>query len=497
LENLLLAGDFAVYFASGIPALTAEFQHGGQMSLGRRVLLSTYFWFAGLAGCAPVAYQPLLNDVHAGFVREVQQLSPEATHCISGGLFSKALYVTNLAPTAEQAGLQRGDKIAKIDNVEVSDSSGARAAARRLPYPGRIKLTVSRAGVVEELTLPCRDGTVVWTTAKAMLQAGAEGKWDECITAIQNLRQAVGYTSAWNVWIEYRCVLARNRWSDRRADASEANLLYNFNRLTLGEAQHVPDGLASVRGTVISNITYLRNAGFPALGADLERLLAKAEEPIAPATVATAKQPEKSRTVRGTGFAVRPDGILLTAFHIVDGAKAIEVACYGQHALKAEVRQLTRSSDLAVLRIDASTPDFLPLAAPRSTKVGDHVFTVGFPATDILGSEAKFTDGAVSSLSGLGDEATLIQTSVPVQPGNSGGPLVNERGEVVGIMTSSAAVIAFTRVTGTLPQNVNWAVKEDYGAPLFAPPAVPVPAETREDSIERALRAVCMIEVRR
>jgi len=85
------------------------------------------------------------------------------------------------------------------------------------------------------------------------------------------------------------------------------------------------------------------------------------------------------------------------------------------------------------------------------------VFTVGYPVTDILGEELKFTDGVISSLSGVGDDAAFVQITVPLQPGNSGGPLVNNAGEVVGVVTSTAAVANFVRTVGTLPQNINWA----------------------------------------
>ena len=273
--------------------------------------------------------------------------------------------------------------------------------------------------------------------------------------------------------------------------------MYEYNRLLLSEARFTPDGPASVRGTVLTNIAHLRDIRQPALASDLERLLTQVDESASPSTPPKVMETGKRETIRGTAFAVRPDGILLTAFHVIDGAKTIEVTCHGQKAIRAEVRQQTRSSDLAVLRIDSSTPDYLPLAPPRSAKVGDRVFTVGFPATSILGLEAKFTDGSVSSLSGLGGEATLIQTSVPIQPGSSGGPLLNEHGDVIGIMTSTAAVLAFTRATGTLPQNVNWAVKADYATPLFDPPVAPSPVKTREDSVERALRAICLVEGKR
>ncbi len=87
-----------------------------------------------------------------------------------------------------------------------------------------------------------------------------------------------------------------------------------------------------------------------------------------------------------------------------------------------------------------------------------------------------------------------MQTTVPIQPGNSGGPLVNQRGEVVGIMTSTAAVRAFLALTGTLPQNVNWAVKADFAAPLFEPPVDGRVASSREAAIKQAIGSVCLIE---
>ncbi len=447
----------------------------------------------------PVAFQPVITDVKTRFSRDLQELErnrPELPRCISGLLLSPHLYVTNLSLTAEQAGLRRGDKVTRIAGMEVSNYKEANIAAMKAPYPGSISYSVLRAGVSEEMSGQCRDGATFWTPLKDTLQAGAQGDWETCIARGREANQAVGYVSARSVWNEYQCVLGRNRSSGRGPDATELRLLYDHNRLLLSEARFTPDGIASIRGTVLTNISYLRNALYPTLASDLERLLASVEEP-ASASTPGVRETVKRETVRGTAFAVRPDGVLLTAFHIIQGATTIDIVCRGQRAVRAEVRQQTRSSDLAVLRIDSSTLDYLPLAPPRSAKVGDHVFTVGFPATNILGTEPKFTDGSVSSLSGLGGEATLLQTSVQIQPGSSGGPLLNERGEVIGIVTSTAAVLAFTKATGTLPQNVNWAVKADYAAPLFDPPAPPAAASTREESIQRALRAICMVEAQR
>ena len=146
------------------------------------------------------------------------------------------------------------------------------------------------------------------------------------------------------------------------------------------------------------------------------------------------------------------------------------------------------------MHIAASGLPYLSLGKAGALQLGDSVFTIGYPATDILGPEPKFTDGSISSLSGLGGEASLLQMTVPVQPGNSGGPVVNGQGYAVGVVTSSAAVRPFLKATGTLPQNINWAVKADYAAPFFEAPAAQPAAGDRTEAISRTIKATCMVE---
>ena len=202
----------------------------------------------------------------------------------------------------------------------------------------------------------------------------------------------------------------------------------------------------------------------------------------------------RSEEATGTCFAVRPDGVLLTAYHVVEDAKSIRVQLADGTVTEGNILTFTAQNDLAILRVDTRTPHFLPLAPPGSVRTGDHVFTMGYPAADLLGQEPKFTEGSVSALSGLQGEAALLQMSVPIQPGNSGGPLVNERGEVVGVVTSTAAVRAFFAVTGTFPQNVNWAVKADFARPLYDVPVVKSVSMSRSKAIETVRRAICMVE---
>ncbi len=220
---------------------------------------------------------------------------------------------------------------------------------------------------------------------------------------------------------------------------------------------------------------------------------------IAVGASASRQLPSSATPARGsgTGFVVDPDGLVLTAFHVVQDATAISVTCPGRPALPAEPRALTRNNDLALLRVPASGLPYLSIGKSGALRLGDPVFTIGYPATDILGPEPKFTDGAVSALAGLLSEASLLQMTVPVQPGNSGGPVVNTEGYAVGVVTSSAAVRPFLKATGALPQNINWAVKADYAAPLFdAPPLLP-PAGNRTEAIRRTEQATCRIEASR
>ena len=206
-------------------------------------------------------------------------------------------------------------------------------------------------------------------------------------------------------------------------------------------------------------------------------------------------EPKATPTVStGTGFAISAEGLIVTAYHVIQDADPIKIHLPNGSVVDANIYQGAPSNDLAILKIDMPTPDYLSLAPLRSAQVGDHVFTVGFPLREVLGQEPKYTDGSISALSGVGGEASFLQISVPIQPGNSGGPLLNDEGCVVGIITASAAILPFVEVSGTLPQNVNWAVKADFlRAIVSLPPQLPK-SKNRAGAIEETKNAICLIE---
>jgi S1-C subfamily serine protease len=169
----------------------------------------------------------------------------------------------------------------------------------------------------------------------------------------------------------------------------------------------------------------------------------------------------------GTAFATNSPTTYVTARHVVDGAARIRLYCGPDKIADAELLAVDTANDLAVLKSKQAAPAFLELAPADSVGPGDHVFTIGFPTPDLLGVAPKYSDGAISALSGFGDTKSLTQITVPIQPGNSGGPLVDMQGRVVGVIDSTAAVANFYKLSGgALPQNVNFAVSSYYLYPL-------------------------------
>ncbi len=134
---------------------------------------------------------------------------------------------------------------------------------------------------------------------------------------------------------------------------------------------------------------------------------------------------------QGSGFIVRPDGVILTNAHVVDGASVVTVKLTDKREFKAKVLGIDKPTDIAVLKIDASDLPTVRLGDSSALKVGQWVLAIGSP----YGFDNSVTAGIVSAkFRSLPDGSVpFIQTDVPVNPGNSGGPLFNMKGEVVGI----------------------------------------------------------------
>ena len=136
----------------------------------------------------------------------------------------------------------------------------------------------------------------------------------------------------------------------------------------------------------------------------------------------------------GTGFVVAANGLIVTCAHVVEDAAEIQVVL-GEKSYDAEVLLQDPEHDLALLKIDAPGLATLPIAATEQVRLGQEVRAIGFPLTQLLGTGLKVTRGSISGVVEM-EGSKVFQIDAALNPGNSGGPVVNDRGEVVGVASS-------------------------------------------------------------
>jgi S1-C subfamily serine protease len=175
------------------------------------------------------------------------------------------------------------------------------------------------------------------------------------------------------------------------------------------------------------------------------------EEPTAP----PKPQHEGSS---GTGFFVSTDGVVITNAHVVEDCLTVRATTSEGASAAAKVLARDVRNDLAVLNTGLAVNK---VAAFRATaRLGEAVEAFGYPLTDVLSKSGNFTLGNVSALVGIGEDSRYLQISAPVQPGNSGGPLLDQNGNLVGVVSAKLNALKLMLATnGDIPQNVNFAIK--------------------------------------
>ena len=165
-------------------------------------------------------------------------------------------------------------------------------------------------------------------------------------------------------------------------------------------------------------------------------------------------------TVRGSGsgtaFLVAPN-LLVTNHHVIDRCATVTV---GDEQLPASVVASDESVDLALIRAQIRSPHMPLLRAQGDVVLGESVVVAGYPLGEILGS-LNITTGSVSAETGMRGQRQLFQFTAPVQPGSSGGPVLDENGQLVGVVVSRISDAYAMRASGSVPQNVNFAIKPD------------------------------------
>ena len=199
-------------------------------------------------------------------------------------------------------------------------------------------------------------------------------------------------------------------------------------------------------------------------------------------------QPEST----GTGFIITDDGYFITNQHVAgEGATVRLVTAAG--TIPAKVVKVDKANDLALLKAEGKFTA-LPVITSRGVRLGATAATVGFPNTGLQGFAPKLARGEIASLAGEQDDARHFQISAPIQPGNSGGALVDERGNVIGVVVAKLSQRAALATSGALAENVNYAVKSSYLLSfLESVPEVAAKlkeAHTKERKFEDVVRAV-------
>jgi S1-C subfamily serine protease len=206
----------------------------------------------------------------------------------------------------------------------------------------------------------------------------------------------------------------------------------------------------------------------PEKGSDVAAAMTQACERLAASTDGGgAALPKKAvpakpavRTVStGSGIVITEGGLILTNEHVVRQCDAYQVALDSTRTVKATLRAADAARDLALLAVEEPFPLAARLRRDAAPRLGEPVAVVGYPLVQVLSAQPNVSFGHVNSTVGLKGNPSQMQIDVPIQRGNSGGPVFDTAGNVIGIVVSKLDALKLAKSTGDLPQNINFAIR--------------------------------------
>lgn len=186
-----------------------------------------------------------------------------------------------------------------------------------------------------------------------------------------------------------------------------------------------------------------------------------ATQPAVAASPPPSSPPPSPKTVEadGTGFIVSTAGHVVTNNHVISECiSKVHGNLPGESAIDLRVVSTDEENDLALLIAPTPLKDAVTIRGV-AIHPGDGIVAIGYPFYGILSTDLAVTTGIVSSLGGIGNDSRYMQISAPVQPGNSGGPLIDTSGYVVGVVSEKIDAIKLAKITGAIPENINFAIK--------------------------------------
>jgi len=208
-------------------------------------------------------------------------------------------------------------------------------------------------------------------------------------------------------------------------------------------------------------LAQLPPAPTPVPGSLLDRPRSTAPAPVPGARAGKAETDATTpprRTGFGTAFRVSAAGHLVTNRHVVEGCSAIGLVSGNRLVSRLRLVATDPRHDLALL---AGPPaeHWAALRAADEPVQGEDVLVYGFPLPGMLSASGQLGAGMVTALTGIRNDADQLQIDAPIQRGNSGGPLIDRRGQVIGVVFAKLNALRVAQLTGDLPQNVNFAVR--------------------------------------
>lgn len=236
----------------------------------------------------------------------------------------------------------------------------------------------------------------------------------------------------------------------------------------------------TIRAT-FATIGSIPDSSFLSKGKGFEQRVWAAEErevetPHAPKDEATPRN-----TTSGTGFFVTDDAVMLTNAHVVNDCGTITVPSHGT----ARLLLVDKTNDLAALKVETEGQVASAIFQDAPLRIGSEVVVLGYPLAPLLGGALSVTSGEVSSLSGVRGDTRYFQLSAPVQPGNSGGPVLDMTGHVVGIVTARLDDRAVVTMFDAIPQNINFAIRNETIGAFLRSANIIFKSQTASDTEER------------
>lgn len=204
-------------------------------------------------------------------------------------------------------------------------------------------------------------------------------------------------------------------------------------------------------------------------------------EPIIVKIQPSPTAPARPQSSAGSGIVVSRDGIVLTNSHVVAQCRNIRITLDGTPAIAATVVARDAANDLAALKASFRPTSVARFREDKPLRSGDAIVAIGYPLSSLLSREPNVTAGLISAMAGLRGDPRSYQITAPVQKGNSGGPLADMSGNVVGIVSAKLNAMKIANSTGDLPQNVNFAIKAELARKFLADNSIPfdtAPAKT-------------------